>query len=79
MASIRFEIRAGRLTRRAVRRELRALAYAVDVTLSIDEDRGWLSSQYLCEARGTDDAIVEFRDRYLEWLSAVGADGSEAL
>ena len=79
MARMTFDITAGRMARRDVHRMVRYMAARADVDLTWDEDRGWLSSQFIYTARGNNDAVKLFEDLYRAWTSSeADGDGERA-
>jgi hypothetical protein len=50
--SAKFVVRAGLLIRGEVRSEIRRLAFKRDVELDLDEDKGWIESDFMVRLRG---------------------------
>lgn len=56
----RFTLEAGALVRGEARRAIRAKAYALGLSIHIEEDRGWLESQFYGEVCGSEVAVAAF-------------------
>lgn len=70
----RFELTAGRLVRRHLCRIMRSAAWARDLEIDIQEDRGWLSSSFWITVTGSQDGVDDFTSAWEEFREKHGGD-----
>lgn len=65
--SLRFE--AGALVRRQIIRRIRDLAFRHDITLAVDEDKGWLDSHFVVKFEGEADSVRRFSNDVADFFT----------
>ena len=66
-ARARFEVSAGRWMRRHLCRTVREAAWERDLEIDIQEDRGWLSSDFWITVTGSQDGVDDFTSAWEEF------------
>lgn len=75
-ASWRIEITAGLLSRGAIRRAIKSLAFEYSLELDLQEDKGWLESLFLLSVRGPGYDVLSFQNRLLGFLDEINEEES---
>ena len=74
MITGKFTFEAGVLVRNLAVSRIKSLAFSHDLDITIDEDRGFFSSNYRVKFSGKDKNVYAFRDRLHQLLRELEND-----
>lgn len=66
-----FSFTAGALIRRSAKRHIMDAAHLYGVRLEIEEDKGWLSTQFYFTISGDLNKVTAFRVAVIKWIQEV--------